>query len=202
MPESIERQVSNAEKEITRSIQKGVKKTVRLVKKRLKQVNTKAVNRLVYRKYTPMFYIRRKTNGGLSDPKNITFDSPTYALNYETSSANCILQFHNVTRPNPINYLPPNHKLYGLKSKNGNFYKTVFLSSMIEYGYGNKRHPWNKPRPFMDNTEENGIKQIIEQELSNTVPKSDPDDNSEPLLYYNLKAFCLDEIKKLGGITE
>jgi hypothetical protein len=189
MPESIERQVSNAEKEITRSIQKGVKKTVRLVKKRLKQVNTKTVNRLVYRKYNPMFYIRRKNNGGLSDPKNITFDTPTYELNHQNFTVNCILQFHNITRPNPIKYLPFMNPFKD--TEHNGFYKTAFLSSMIEHGYGLVQYPWNKPRAFMDNKKEKGIKQTIEDELSDT----------RLTLGYQLQNLCFDEIKKLSGMT-
>lgn len=167
--DSINQQVDDVKKIVLTAMNKGLKKSVRFVKKETKEINKSAVNKLVYKTYTPKYYQRRKTLNGLQDNKNVIFDNPIFSENGWSVSYE--LEFHNITRPNPIKY-----NKYGshIDVKHKEFYNNYFLASMIDQGYGKKNKPYNKPRPFLNSIkeriEDNGyatfkIKELISEEL-------------------------------------
>lgn len=159
MPNSVEDQVLKFEKIINKCLRNGVRQSIRPLKKRVKEINTTAVNRLVYAKYEPILYVRRKTNGGLSDPHNVTFGDAI--VEGDGVAVNCKLRFNNIAKVNFKNV--ENLK----KSKFYKKYNDYYLASMIEEGYGNKNTPYSEARPFIDvengqpeyTNKNNGIKQ-------------------------------------------
>lgn len=153
--ESIERQMNVIEKALNVCLEKGIKKSVRRVKKKTKELNTTVVRNLVYKKYTPKYYVRRGINGGLADSHNITFDNPVYEISH--LKVECELTVYNNTKPNPS-------KFYFNKSyidlNNKDFYNNYFVADMIQKK--NFNIP-NTPRLFIgDDAGENGLKQRSE----------------------------------------
>lgn len=176
--ESVQKQVSNLEKIINECISKGLKKSIRPVKKKTTEINKSSVYQNVYNVYSPKYYQRRKTLNGLQDSKNITFDNPIFIKN--DYSVQCELEFHNITKPNPIKYY--NGGSY-IDIGHQDFYNTYFLASMIDQGYGAKDKPYNKPRPFIDN-----IKERVENEINDSYSS----------VGYQVQNLILDELKVLG----
>jgi hypothetical protein len=122
-----------------------------------------ATNALVYNKYTPKYYKRRKRNGGLTDPKNTIFEEPKITVEYSNYSVGCILQFYNISKPD----------ISRTSKKFKESYKNRFLASMITQGYGIQDKPYNKPRPFMDKEDsypkKTGVKQRAEKSACQLV---------------------------------
>lgn len=176
--DSIQQQINIAEKKITKAISKGLKKGVRLVKKKTIEINKSSIYKNVYKTYIPKYYQRRKTLNGLQDNKNVIFDNPSF--NEDSFSVTCELEFHNITRPNPIKY--NKNKSY-IDINHREFYNSYFLASMIDQGYGNKDKPYNKPRPFLNNIKEHTEKES--NNPSNTVG-------------YQIQTFITKELKNLG----
>lgn len=98
----------------------------------------------VYRRYSPADYIRRKENGGLSDPKNIVSDLVSDG----------VLEVENGTEFNTSSKASRDHSYrtenYGWE-----------LSGLIEYGdgwngyfydYPFENRGYMEPRPFIANT--------------------------------------------------
>lgn len=169
--ESVEKQISAIEKALNICLEKGVKKSVRRVKKKTKELNTTVVRNLVYKKYTPKFYVRRGINGGLADSHNITFDNPIYEISH--LRVECELTVYNNTKPNPSKfyfnkgYIDLNHR---------DFYNNYFVADMIQ-----RKNPYipETPRLFMgDDAGENGLKQRSEAEAIELVRDE---------LYYEIK---------------
>ena len=112
---------------------------------KIKDVNRRNVSREVYSVYTPVKYFLRADECGLTDPDNIS-------VTPSENSSGITLTITNNTEPK------------GFDEIGG---ESDFLAPIIEYGTGGNR-PWQKPRPFMRETEnelKNGelIKNIIKE---------------------------------------
>lgn len=112
---------------------------------KIKNVNRSSVSEEVYAVYNPIRYPRRADNGGLTDPDNITVMPSEVPFGV-------VLNITNDTAPKGFDKI-------GKESE--------FLAPIVEYGTGG-RAPWQKPRPFMERTEEklkngNVIKNIIKE---------------------------------------
>lgn len=114
-------------------------------KTKIKNVNRMNVSKEVYSVYEPARFMRRADEGGLTDPSNIHVD-PTIGLD------NVTITLTNTTEP----------KGFDAAGKT-----SPFLAPVVEFGTGGNK-PWEKPRPFMESTEEDleegrVIKNIIKE---------------------------------------
>lgn len=107
----------------------------------LSNTMSESVHDIVYKPFEPEWYIRRKDDGGLSDPRNGVISD------VKLENGQVVLVFENI-RSGQTHYLPiyekPRDSLDG-----------KYISETIEKGIDSnwyKQGQWTKPRPFMKET--------------------------------------------------
>ena len=116
----------------------------------LKDIETENIQEYVYDAHDPLLYPRRYENEGLLDKDNIVIN------NINKNKSNIEISFTNNTLVNESTY----------DSNVGDY-----LDEIIEYGINQKNTPYNKPRPFIQPTED----KIREEEIFENLIKKELD---------------------------
>lgn len=118
----------------------GIQKSKQDIKKRIKAIQKKSIEDVVYKPYEPKFYQRRyysNSDKSLGSTKNMVINSEKISLN--GNQVKYSFDFYNIANFNS-NYNSTYIYSYG------------FLSDLVEFGYGDKSEWYNKPRAFMELT--------------------------------------------------